>query len=57
MERKVDPIGNMYIKFYKIADDEERFHVQWYGGEEKVGTKKVATMTINAQNVMDFIKK
>ena len=47
----------MYINFYKIADDEERFHVQWYGGEEKVGTKKVATMTINAQNVMDFIKK
>ena len=47
----------MYINLYKIADDEERFHEQWYGGEEKVATKKVATMTINAQNVMDFIKK
>ena len=57
LERKVDPIVNTYINFYKIADDEERFHVQWYGGEEKVATKKVVTMTINAQNVMDSIKK
>ena len=48
----------MYINFYKIADDEEHFHVQWYGGEDDVfvATKKVATMTINAQNVMDLMK-
>ena len=58
MERKVDPNGNTYINFYKIASDEEPFHVQWYGGEGDVicGHEKVATMTINAQNVMDFIK-
>ena len=35
-ERKVDPNGNKYINFYKIADDEEPFHVQWYGGENDV---------------------
>ena len=35
-ERKVDPNGNTYINFYKIADDEEPFHVQWYGGEDNV---------------------
>ena len=36
LERKVDPNGNTYINFYKIADDEEPFHVQWYGSEEGV---------------------
>ena len=35
-ERKVDPNGNRHINFYKIADDEEPFHVQWYGGENDV---------------------
>ena len=35
-ERKVHPNGNKYINFYKIADDEEPFHVQWYGGENDV---------------------
>ena len=35
-ERNVDPNGNKYINFYKIADDEEPFHVQWYGGENDV---------------------
>ena len=36
LERKVDPNGNTCISFYKIVDDEELFHVQWYGGEEYV---------------------
>ena len=36
LERKVDPNGNTYINFYKIADDEEPFQVQWYGGEDDV---------------------
>ena len=36
LERKVDPHGNTYINFYKIADDEGPFHVQWYGGEDNV---------------------
>ena len=36
LERKVDPNGNTYINFYKIADDEELFHVQWYGSEDDV---------------------
>ena len=35
-ERKVAPNGNKYINFYKIADDEEPFHVQWYGSENDV---------------------
>ena len=35
-ERKVDPNGNKYINFYKITDDEEPFHVQWYGSENDV---------------------
>ena len=28
LERKIVPNGNTYINFYKIADDEEPFHVQ-----------------------------
>ena len=36
LKRKVDPNGNTCISFYKIVDDEELFHVQWYGGEEYV---------------------
>ena len=34
LERKVHPNGNTYINFYKIADDEEPFHVKWYGSED-----------------------
>ena len=34
LERKVHPTGNTYINFYKIADDEEPFHVKWYGSED-----------------------
>ena len=36
LERKGDPNGNKYNNFYKIADDEEPFHVQWNGGEDDV---------------------
>ena len=36
LEGKFDPSGNTYINFYKIADDEELFRVQWYGGEDDV---------------------
>ena len=33
LERKVNVNGNLYISFFQIADDDEPFHVQWYGGE------------------------
>ena len=33
LERKVNVNGNLYINFFQIADDDEPFHVQWYGGE------------------------
>ena len=57
-ERKVDPNGNKYINFYKIADDEEPFHVQWYGGENDVICGHVnSSDNDNVQNVVQFIKK
>lgn len=33
LERKVNVNGKLYIIFLKIADDDETFHVQWYGAE------------------------
>ena len=27
---------SVYINFYKIADDEKPFHVQWYGSKDAV---------------------
>ena len=36
LEKKIKANGNLYINFFKIADDEEPFHVHWYGGENDI---------------------
>lgn len=36
LERKVNVNGKLYIIFLKIADDDENFHVQWYGAENDI---------------------
>ena len=36
LERKVNVNGKLYIIFLKIADDDETFHVQWYGAENDI---------------------
>ena len=33
---KVNANGNLYINFFKIANDDEPYHVQWYGGENDI---------------------
>ena len=36
LERKCNQNGETYIDFFKMADDKEPFHVQWYRGENAV---------------------
>ena len=36
LEKKIKANGNLYINFFKIADDEEPFHVHWYCGENDI---------------------
>ena len=36
LERKVNANGKLYISFFKIADNGEPFHVQWYVGENDI---------------------
>ena len=36
LERKDNANGNLYIIFFKIADDDKVFNVQWYGGENDI---------------------
>ena len=34
--RKYSQNGDAYINFFKNADDEDPFHVQWYGDENEI---------------------
>ena len=36
LERKYSLNGDTYINFFKIADDEDPFHVQGYGGKNEI---------------------
>ena len=36
LERKVNANGNLYINFFKIAHNDEPFHVQWYVGKNDI---------------------
>ena len=36
LERKDNANGNLYIIFFKIADDDKVFNVQWYDGENDI---------------------
>ena len=36
LERKCNQNGEICFNFFKIADDKEPFHVQWYRGENAV---------------------
>ena len=36
LERRCNQNGDIYINFFKIADDKEPFHVQWYGEENEI---------------------
>lgn len=59
LERKRNQNGNIYINFFRIADGEEPFYVQWYGAKMKlsVAMMKQATLTMNVQNARELKTK
>ena len=59
LEKKINANDNLFINFFKIAGDDEAFHIQWYRGENDIicGHDRSRRVMINAQNVMRCIKK